>query len=249
MSRSGTTFLGKSLALDESTALYVHEPVKLLLQNKYASVKEDKPEFWSYVFQDNKKKLKVHYLVCVVLNNIITGKIKSGGVLCIKPITMIDCMQEVSDTLKCSVVYISRHPCGYADSMKRQALAYHDHSSAGVFDNQRLESLGYGWGEKNKAILDLFSKNEHWIWVVFEDVCLNSASMFKDIYRRLRIEWTEEVEAKLLKMTNTPSDAFYGTNRKSSGEAEKWKKSLSEEEIEAVKSGSLKHKTGIYDGF
>ena len=109
--------------------------------------------------------------------------------------------------------------------------------------------MSSGWGVRNKSIKELFARNEKWVWVIFEDVCVEPVAKFKDLYRRLGMEWTQAAEEKLLNMTNTRSDSFYGTNRKSSEEVDKWKNTLSEEEIEAIRSAILKYNTSIYEGF
>jgi len=52
MSRSGTTVLGKFLALDSNTALYIHEPVKPILQYQFSEKHPNSaPQaFWDFVF-------------------------------------------------------------------------------------------------------------------------------------------------------------------------------------------------------
>ncbi len=83
----------------------------------------------------------------------------------------------------------------------------------------------------------------------FEDLCADPVPVLKATYERLGLVWSEDVARQLTKMTSTESSDFYGTLRNSRAQIDKWKKSLSSEEAEAIRAGTRRYETGLYDGF
>jgi hypothetical protein len=71
----------------------------------------------------------------------------------------------------------------------------------------------------------------------------------KEAYGRLGLAWSEQVERELTMMTSTESSEFYGTLRNSRAQIDKWKQSLSDQEVEAIRVGARPYATGLYDGF
>lgn len=249
MSRSGTTFLGEVLTLNQERSVYIHEPVKHLMRQKYDDVRGNKPAYWDYVFHEELIPHKVHFLVLTVLAAILKGRVRKGGVLCIKPITMLDSMGETSAALSCSVLYISRHPCGWVESMARQTAVDSEHFHEDRLNTDTLRDMGSHWAETNANMQNLFQGHPDWRWVVFEDLCLEPEQSVHKLYEELSIEWTEAVAGELAVMTNTPSDDFYGTNRRSRNQVDKWQSALSAEQIEAVRLGCAGYSTEIYENF
>ena len=246
LSRSGTTFLAEALTLRNDEAIKLHEPVKKLLRRSYKGPggrRADDRAFWSWVFEPERIPWKVHLLVCTIALEAFRS---SKQLLCVKPISMSDCVTETAAATGGSVVFISRHPCGRSDSLMRQRRLDADapRPDAGAF-----ESMGREWGAAHVDFKRAVAKHPEWVWLKFETLCAEPLAVLKDAYRRLGLDWSAEVASELKKMTSTESSEFYGTLRNSRAQIDKWKKSLTHEEVEAVRAGARPYPTELYDGF
>jgi len=236
MSRSGTTFLGRTLSL-RSDVNYLHEPVKALMLEKYKSLfKTDIPPFWDYVFYGENIGLKVHYLVMVVFLDIIFGKTKKNETLCIKPISMFDSVPQVSRAFPfASIVYIKRSPYGYIDSLIRQSQKDPNHKNR-KFTGKALEDAVRDWKSQNDKMLQLFAENPGWHWVEFEALCKEPVETYRELYRTLDLIWDAEVQKTIISRTGTISDEYYGVNRDSQAQIDKWKINLSDDQIRIIQT-------------
>jgi len=236
MSRSGTTFLGRTLSL-RSDVNYLHEPVKALMLEKYKSLfKTDIPPFWDYVFYGENIGLKVHYLVMVVFLDIIFGKTKKNETLCIKPISMFDSVPQVSRAFPfASIVYIKRSPYGYIDSLIRQSQKDPNHKNR-KFTGKALEDAVRDWKSQNDKMLQLFAENPGWHWVEFEALCKEPVETYRELYRTLDLIWDAEVQKTIISRTGTISDEYYGVNRDSQAQIDKWKINLSDDQIKIIQT-------------
>ena len=107
LSRSGTTFLAEALTLRNDEAIKLHEPVKKLLRLSYqgdGGRSADDEAFWGWVFESERIPWKVHLLVCAIALEALRS---SERLLCIKPISMSDCVEETAAAIGGSVVFIS----------------------------------------------------------------------------------------------------------------------------------------------
>lgn len=246
LSRSGTTFLAEALTLDNDEAVKLHEPVKKLLRLSYSGPggrSADDKAFWSWVFEAERIPWKVHLLVCTIAVQALRSPKK---LLLVKPISMSDCVEEAAAATGGSVVFISRHPCGRSDSLMRQRGL---DPSASRPDLGEFEQMGREWGGAHADFKLAVAEHPDWVWLRFEDLCADPVSVLKATYERLGLVWSHDAESELTRMTNTESSDFYGTLRNSRAQIDKWKKSLSSDEVEAIRAGARSYATGLYDGF
>ena len=247
MSRSGTTVLSKFLALDSNTALYVHEPIKPLLTLQFTKKhgEAEPTAFWNFVFKEEQNDWKVHLLMCIVLYYAwkVSRNLKT---LCIKPIALVDVVEEVFKASGASIVFICRHPCGRSESILRQRRI---HAGQYVDGLEGLTQLGNEWGKTHAVVQEKFRNHPEWIWVRFEDLCHKPSKEVMELYGKLGLEWTPEIERAVREMTTTESEDFYGTNRNSENQIDKWHDALTSEQIEAIQQGCAPHGTGLYKGF
>lgn len=246
LSRSGTTFLAEALTLENEEATKLHEPVKKLLRLSYQGAGgrlADDDAFWSWVFESERAPWKVHLLVCTIA---VEALHSSNRLLCIKPISMSDCIAEAAAAAGGSVVFISRHPCGRSDSLMRQRGL---DPNAPRPDARAFEEMGREWGGAHADFKRVFADHPDWVWLKFEDLCADPISVLKAVYDRLGLTWSTRVASELAQMTTTESSQFYGTLRNSRAQIDKWKRSLTDEEVEAIRSGARGYATGLYDGF
>jgi hypothetical protein len=246
LSRSGTTFLAEALTLENEDAVKLHEPVKKLLRFSYRGAggrSADDEAFWSWVFESERIPWKVHLLVCAIAVEALRAP---SRLLCIKPISMSDCIAQAAAASGGSVVFISRHPCGRSDSLMRQRGL---DPNAPRPDVRAFEEMGREWGDAHASFKRAFAKHPDWVWLKFEDLCADPVSVLKETYDRLGLTWSDRVASRLTQMTTTESSEFYGTLRNSRAQIDKWKKSLTEREVEAIRTGARSYATGLYDGF
>ncbi|MBI3161135.1 MAG: sulfotransferase [Chloroflexi bacterium] len=246
MSRSGTSMLGEFLALNASS-LYVHEPDSALMKYRYENSVPLPPEsFWDFVFLESQKPFKAHLLICVMLLAALRTD-KSIETICIKPIALLDVMPDVCDAIKsANALYICRHPAGRSESTMRQ-IKHHQN-----IDNHpiaRLEKLGRDWGMTNQKVQKWFQSHPAWTWVAFEKLAGDPIAEFKALYEKLGLSWDETVRAEIEKKTTGSDGGFYETQRDSRKQIDKWRTALTEEQIEAIRRGSLPFETNLYESF
>lgn len=240
MSRCGTTFLAKALTLNHRNSCYIHEPVKKLMLKRFQEEETelDVSAFWRYTFCEEQKPVKVHFLVCTLLRYLVSRRPRSKDTVCIKPISMYDCMEEVAKALGGSILFISRHPCGRTESIIRQRQHV---KGLGVPDIQTLVRMGDEWGRVHHIATSQFERHDGWLWVVFEILCRDPEGELCSLYRRLDLEWNDVVKEKIRRITTTESHEFYGTKRDSQSQIDKWHAALSSEQIAAIRAGCAPH--------
>lgn len=246
LSRSGTTFLAEALTLRNERAIKLHEPVKKLLRLSYRGEggrSADDEAFWKWVFEVERIPWKVHLLVCTIAVEVLRSP---DRLVCIKPISMSDCIAQAAAATGGSVVFISRHPCGRSDSLMRQRAL---DPNAPRPSEKAFEEMGRQWSRAHSDFQRAHREHSDWTWLRFEELCAEPVSVLKDAYGRLGLAWSAQIESELTKMTSTESSEFYGTLRNSRAQIDKWKHSLTEREVEAIRAGTRLHATGLYDGF
>lgn len=251
MSRSGTTFLSKILSLNHSSH-YVNEPVKFLLQAKlkqeHRATEFPGTKFWSqYVSSEKILPFKFHAFIIIVLYILLKIKPSNTDDSCIiiKPIATIELYESLAHLLKASVVFISRHPCARSASIVRQRKLH----GLELVKLEQMESLGSYWGSIHKQAIEIFKRNQEWIWVKFEELCIEPIRLSQEIFDQLGFQWSTDIQSAILTMTNSDSDEFYGVNRISKKQVDKWQFELSKAQIEGIRKGSLLYETKLYEGF
>ena len=246
MSRSGTSMLGTLLAQSWSS-VYLHEPEVRLLKYHYEKNGNSGDEkFWDFTHQQVKKDFEIHMMVCIILRAVLAAPIKVRAI-CIKPISFLDIMQDVSDALPAlRVLYISRHPAGRIDSVLRQWMR---HETVETVPLEKIEKLGRDWGRTTSEIQAMFKTHPSWQWVVFEDLANNPLVEFRKLYEKHRLHWDERVQAAIEEKTTEKDGDFYEVQRDSRKQADKWRTALTEVQVEAIRKGCLPFDTNLYESF
>jgi hypothetical protein len=205
----------------------------------------DQVAFWKFVYSEKQKDFRVHGLVCMIflaaLNTPHTVK-----TICIKPISLTDVIKEASDALPGKVLYICRHPAGRSESIVRQRK--HDQS----IDTTALdyfEMLGQAWGRTTSQTQALFRSHPAWHWVSFEKLVSDPVAEFKQLYEKMGLIWDETVQREIEERTTGKDGGFYEVQRDASKQADKWRQALTEEQVEAIRRGTLPFETNLYEGF
>lgn len=242
--------LGRFLTFGPSS-LYIHEPEEEILLRKY---KEEKGRLFDYglftqfVSDKSIRAFKIHILVCTILKIILLSRplVKT---ICIKPIYLSDEVENVSKTLKnAQILYISRHPCGRSESILRQQ--WHDQNiDPSSTSTEYLEWLGQSWGTAIHSMQQIFNTHPEWHWILYENLTDNPVSEFEKLYEVLGLSWSEDVCNSIQHWTTGEDGGYYEYKRNSLTQAEKWRKALTEEQIESIRKGCAPFKTGLYETF
>lgn len=246
LSRSGTTMLGRFLTLDASAA-YIHEPDTELMKFRFGHERlSDQVGFWKFVYSEEQKAFRVHGLVCVTLLAALRSP-RAVRTICIKPISLTDVMKEAGGALSnAEMLYICRHPAGRSDSIVRQRK--HD-QNVDTTSLEYFEMLGQAWGRTTSQIQALFREHPDWHWVSFEDLTHHPIEEFRQLYGQLGLAWDTTIEREIRQKTTGGDGGFYDVQREASKQADKWRDSLSGEQVEAIRRGCLPFETNLYEGF
>jgi len=161
----------------------------------------------------------------------------------------------LSNEYKLMVVVIVRHPAAYYCSMKRRRWGISPKNFLEQVDLMRdylmdfkndLESANT-LEEKilleylciNKVLYDYIKNNKRFILVKHEDLCLDPVNAIKNLYKKLNLEYSQEIERKIISHTTDKnviiSKDISNIKRDSYHLAFNWKLELSNQEIEKIK--------------
>jgi hypothetical protein len=163
------------------------------------------------------------------------------------------------------VVVTIRHPCAFASSIKRlhwaytkrfgdlldqpllmrdflsgyedQLRAYSEH------DQDIVDQAILLWNIQNKAVARHAERHaSDWVFVRLEDLAFEPVPRFQDVFARLGVRWSEEVE-ELVRRTSAASNPVVAArpdsiHRDSAAHARDWKRTLTAEEIARVREGT-----------
>jgi hypothetical protein len=246
MSRSGTSMLGTLLAQSWSS-IYLHEPEVNLLKLHYdKNANTDAQKFWDFTHQQVQKDFEMHMMVFIILRAVLASPVRFRTI-CIKPISFLDIMQNLSDALPAlKILYISRHPAGRIDSVLRQ---WKRHANVEQVPLRKIEKLGQDWGKTTCEIQEMFKTHPQWQWVVFEDLANEPIIEFKKLYDKYHLRWDDRVQQAIEARTTEKDGDFYEVQRDSRKQADKWRAALSEEQVEAIRRGCRPFNTGLYESF
>ena len=246
MSRSGTSMLSKFLSLSPST-VSMHEPEVELMKQRFGRKRFfTQQAFWDFVHSEDQKEFKVHSLVCIAFLAALKAPAHVKTII-LKPIALLDVLKEASVAFpNASIVYISRHPAGRSESILRQLK--HDQNIEAI-SIEALELIGQDWGRTNSRVQKLFESHPDWRWVFFEKLTNDPVSEFRGLYEQFGLQWTETIQSEIEKNTTGMDGGYYAIKRDSRSQADKWRKSLTGEQVEAIRKGCLPFETHLYETF
>ncbi|MBI5294425.1 MAG: sulfotransferase [Chloroflexi bacterium] len=246
MSRSGTSMLTKFLALGP-TAISMHEPEVELMKQRFGPQRPfTQQAFWDFVHSAPQREFKVHSLVCIAMLAALKAP-ASVHTIVIKPIALLDVMPQACKALpSAGVLYICRHPAGRSESILRQLQHDQDIESISLAD---LEQVGREWGGTNRQVQAWFQEHPAWRWVSFEPLTREPVPEFRQLYEQFGLAWNEAIQNEIQQKTSGGDGEYYAVQRDASKQADKWRKSLTGEQVQAIRRGCLPFGTNLYEGF
>ncbi|MBV6449739.1 MAG: hypothetical protein MHPDNHAH_00452 [Anaerolineales bacterium] len=276
--RSGTTWVGRMLALDPQVA-YISEPLNVL--HRPGVLRAKTPHWYQYICEENEVEYLAPYTELLDYRYHTWNEIKS--IRSIKDFLRMgrdfkifyDALEHGQRTLlkdpfavfsilwfakrfNFKIVVTVRHPAAFASSLKRlgwnfdfndlldQPLLMRDHLE---LYRERMKSIAADdvigqasllWKMIYRFVHATVSLHPEFIVVRHEDLSRDPVSGFRDLYASLGLEFTSDVEKKILNSSSSenPTELRRGKTHSvkldSRANIENWKKRLSEEEIARV---------------
>lgn len=246
--RSGTTWVGKMLALAEGMN-YLHEPFNLLVNPSVFS------KWFTYISEANGNE----YLQ--FLADLFSSKSTQNRLLIKDPIAVFS-LEWLASHFPAHVIVMIRHPCGFTASLKRlnwthdfrhfldQPLLINDINSDLV--DEISEEVKHPSNIIGQAILlwkliytrvkRYQESNPDWIFIRHEDICLNPLSLYEKLYASIGVPFSADIKEKIQSYSDSAnpviSKGYDNIKRHSSEMIDSWRNILSKKEIERVE-GSL----------
>jgi len=261
--RSGTTWLGKMLTLGKNTLL-IREPFNIRknaykyngLAKYWFTYAPELPyklsiEAFSKVL--NRKTGKVFKRKEYQRYFRFTRK----GRLVIKDPIACFSSEWLYNNFDIELIVLIRHPAAFAESLKRMGWYFpFEHllkqkklmedllmpfqSEIENYPKNIVSQAALLWKLIYYVLLKYKEKYPDWIVEKHEDLSLNPVDKIKNIYIQTGIPWNNSIKAKILQFTgpHNPADpkngAVHTLKRNSLSNIKRWKKLLSESEIQAV---------------
>ncbi len=156
------------------------------------------------------------------------------------------------------VVMLIRHPAAFVNSLKRlnwrfdfthfleqkrlmaEHLApYSEKMSRGTTDI--VEEASLLWLCIYSVVDTYIQRHPEWIVRRHEDISFNPTGEFRDIYQRLGLRWTKDIERQIIRLSSpsnpaeAPKNLIHYQLRDSKTTAKAWKQRLSDDEIERIR--------------
>lgn len=187
------------------------------------------------------------------------------GRVLIKEVHAVLAIGRIERLIEPQVIIIVRHPCALAaswlrlraerpddpmwrdiddhlDGLLRQDALVDEHlaphvqtlSSARTY----LEKVGALWGAIYSVLLRQAAQRPDWVVVTHEELSLNPEAAFRSLFDQVGIRWTSSTSRRLESTTSAHSTEPYQTVRISKKEPDKWRKELTNEQVEEVLTGA-----------
>ena len=157
-------------------------------------------------------------------------------------------------------IQIIRHPCGHVASVMRgEKNSRFDSDTAasedyGVFEMlcatttgkkhgldiaslkamTPIERVAWRWVIVNEKALDEMKNVESHYVLNYDELCENPVAVTKDLFQHCQLEWNEQTAAFLQASSQQKTDSYYGVFKDPKVSAKKWKKELTDKEIELI---------------
>ncbi|MEO0974377.1 MAG: sulfotransferase [Pseudomonadota bacterium] len=158
------------------------------------------------------------------------------------------------------VVHLLRHPCGHIASVLRgersgkfsaSGASSEDFAIFEMFADtpayrrfelspQRLremtaeERLAWRWALFNDKAIDDNDGNPAYVQLVYEELCADPVGVAQRLFEQCELQWHEQSQAFVAEDAQQDSEEFYSIKRDPAKAAAKWRKELSEDQIERI---------------
>ena len=258
MPRSGSSWVGEILGLSPNS-LYLREPIT----QTFLRTRETGPSFFEiheYKLPSTYEQSAAHvFLGLPLFNRWITKYPQQWGLLKRKHKHIV--IKEVNPFIldwlvknfQPRIVYLIRHPAAVASSFNQ--LGYNGKQLESRFSKETLERykncMQYThsfWAEHGamqaiilKEIINQAKEYDNFRLVQYEHLCQNPVSVFKDLYNFAELKWNHQVESRILDRSRPQvvNSHDFSTQRNSAYEMNKWKHTISMDDMTELKEAYL----------
>lgn len=266
MPRSGSSWVGKVLS-NAADSLYLREPMSQAHRINFPKVQSEySPNALEYASEYKRYAYHAFKGSPAFLHSSIFEPSrwhqKDNKVRVIKEINPL-LLQYFVDEFQPKIIYLARNPVAVANSYftqhwlsNRFTRAFTEQENKALQKKYLLDIKNEFWHDFGlfQSVVDSLSKDilenyQDKIIVKYEDICQNPCEEFKRLYNFSGLAFTEAQQAYIAKTSNAKTNyqvGNYDTERNSLDMANKWKELVSQENIQAVKSGYLSLSNTIY---
>ncbi|RIK32599.1 MAG: hypothetical protein DCC56_01955 [Anaerolineae bacterium] len=276
--RSGTTWVGRMLALDPQVA-YISEPLNVL--HRPGVLRAKTSHWYQYICEENEAEYLASFTELLDYRYHTWSEIKSirsikdflrmgrdfkifydalehGQRTLLKDPFAVFSMSWFLKRFDFKIVVTVRHPAAFASSLKRlgwnfdfndlldQPLLMRDHlepyreQMRSIAADDVIGQASLLWTMIYRFVHSTGQLNPDFILVRHEDLSRDPVNGFRDLYASLGLEFTSDVEKKILNSSSSENPAelrrgkTHSVKLDSRANIENWKKRLSEEEIARI---------------
>lgn len=173
----------------------------------------------------------------------------------VKEVATFPSVEWVAQRWNPEVVLVVRHPCGCALSVESaemgrterarlQHLLEDDRRKGNHLEPYRahlasvatpLEVSAAIWAIKSLIVAKAHARHAEWLLVHYEELCGDPLGGFRELYRRLALDWTPEVEEWTKKTTRETSAGAYSTSRVTALQRDAWRRAMTPRQIAEVR--------------
>lgn len=186
-----------------------------------------------------------------------------------KSIESLGRMCEIKKVTGARSIHILRHPCGHIASTISGEMQHNFFERSPIWEDwdlfdklitqsrdsrfrlkdiqrmDRVEALTVRWGLMNDFALANNPDEDNKV-LLYEDMCAAPEQTLKQLLNFSGLEYTQENHDYIHSSTTTNNKGYYSTDKHPMEAANKWRHTLSEEEIAIIESVSMMFKCGEY---
>jgi len=277
--RTGTTWVGKMLTASREAA-YISEPLNVMHRPGVLRVPVSK--WYTFINEENESTFLPAFLELLDLRYGVWREIRSlrsakdvarmgrdlsgflygrlsGQRALIKDPFAVFSAPWFAERLNCHVVVTTRHPAGFASSLKRlnwsfdfkdlldqPTLMYDllEDDRAAMESVSREDTLGQAavlWRIIYRIVAQMIDKYPSFIMVRHENLSLDPVNGFRALYKKLDLNFTGKAEQTILKASSSENPdelskkKVHSVKLDSRANIDNWKKRLSAEEIRRIR--------------
>jgi hypothetical protein len=163
------------------------------------------------------------------------------------------------------IFMIIRHPCGYVASQFRgkrlgkleegqlplKVMASSDQAKQWGLSRENLkrmskvEQLTWHWNIFNDIALLATRSNANFHLLRYEDLCIDTLYFSKQLFASCQLEWSPQTEEYITTSTQASnSSSYFGLQRNSAQDVEKWRNELDSATIEIIHNIAMHSESG-----
>ncbi len=277
--RTGTTWVGKMLVAGGGAA-YISEPLNVM--HRPGVMRAPVSKWYTLITEENESTFLPAFLEMLDfrygmwreirslrsakdaarmgrdLYGFLSGKLKGQRALIKDPFAVFS-MPWFAKRLDCRVVITTRHPAGFASSLKRLNWSFDfkdllnqsrlmgdllEEDRPAMESVSKEDTIGQAavlWRVIYRVVAGMIERYPDFILVRHEDLSLDPVQEFRTLFKKLDLDFNRNAEETILKASSAENPdelsrkKIHSVKLDSSANVDNWKKRLSAEEIQRIR--------------